>query len=260
MIQSSVAICEGSGCWRSRAPRPDGRRGGRRPREDGAGHGVRLGCGGMRAAGARVALDGRSVRVQRHRPACRERGRRRVRRGRRERPRGMEGRPAPRADRRLVPWPPRRGGAGPAAPDVGAGRAHAPRGAWLAGDPSAMHRVFAYGTLLAPSRQKRLFGRRIPLAPAVLTGWRKVRCVGRYPGIVRDPNSRTEGGVLLLTRAELAAADDWEGVPDLYRRRRIRVTSGGRSRACWAYVPVPGPARAPSELLGRVRHRGGDLL
>jgi hypothetical protein len=101
-----------------------------------------------------------------------------------------------------------------------------------------MHRVFAYGTLLVPSRQKLLFGRRIPRVPAVVAGWRKKRCVGRYFGIVRERGSRTKGGVLLLTRAELAAADRWEGAPTLYRRRRIRATCAGRTLACWAYVPA----------------------
>jgi gamma-glutamylcyclotransferase (GGCT)/AIG2-like uncharacterized protein YtfP len=107
-----------------------------------------------------------------------------------------------------------------------------------------MDRVFAYGTLLDPSHQKRLFGRRIPRAPAVLPGWKRTRCVGRYLGIVRDRGSRTKGGVLLLNRAELAAADRWEGVPDLYRRRRVRVESAGRKWPCWAYVPVPKPGGA----------------
>jgi len=101
-----------------------------------------------------------------------------------------------------------------------------------------MHRVFAYGTLLDPSRQKSLFGRRIPHLPAVLAGWKKVRCVGRYLGIVRARGARTEGGVLALTRAQLAAADLWEGVPESYARRRVRVASAGRVCLCWVYVPA----------------------
>jgi hypothetical protein len=102
-----------------------------------------------------------------------------------------------------------------------------------------MHKVFAYGTLLAVSHQKRLFGRRVPVAPAVLEGWRKARCVGPYFGIVRARGSRTPGGVLLLTRSELAAADRWEKIPDIYRRVRARALSSGRSLVCWVYVPAP---------------------
>jgi len=101
-----------------------------------------------------------------------------------------------------------------------------------------MHRVFAYGTLLSPLRQKRLFGRRIPWEPAVLAGWRRARFLGRYFGIVADRASRTAGGVLVLTGGQLACADRWEGVPELYRRRRLRVASAGGSLVCWAYVPV----------------------
>jgi acyl-CoA thioesterase I len=103
-----------------------------------------------------------------------------------------------------------------------------------------MHRVFAYGTLLNSARQKSLFGRRIPHVPAVVAGWRKLVCVGPYYGIVRERGARTEGGVLELTRAELTAADDWEGVPSSYRRTRVRVAIAGRSCLCWAYVPAQG--------------------
>src|ERR1017187_3785282 len=154
----------------------------------------------------------------------------------------MEGRPAPRADRRRLPCAPRRRGVKPAASHVGGRRERAARGAGL-GRPSAMHRVFAYGTLLNLSHQRRLFGRRIPWAPAVLSGWRRKRCVGQYFGIVRERGSRTEGGVLLLTRPQLAAADLWEKTPDFYRRTRVRVTSAGRSLLCWVYVPAPWIAR-----------------
>jgi len=107
-----------------------------------------------------------------------------------------------------------------------------------------MPRLFAYGTLLSAARQKRLFGRLVAAEPAALEGWRRARCVGRYFGIVRTRGARTRGGVLRLTRAELACADRWEGVPDLYRRRRVRVACAGGGRDCWAYVPVrPAGAR-----------------
>jgi hypothetical protein len=101
-----------------------------------------------------------------------------------------------------------------------------------------MPRVFAYGTLLWPSRQKRLFGRTLSHSPAVLAGWAKERCVGRYYGIVRRAGARTEGGLLSLTSAELKAADLWERVPALYRRRRVCAQSAGRRIACWVYVPA----------------------
>ncbi len=101
-----------------------------------------------------------------------------------------------------------------------------------------MHRVFAYGTLLWPSRQKKLFGRTLPRSPAVLAGWRRERCVGRHYGIIRRAGAKTGGGLLALTGKELMRADLWEGVPFLYRRRRVRVTSAGRSMACWVYVPA----------------------
>ncbi|HEY1765753.1 MAG TPA: gamma-glutamylcyclotransferase family protein [Opitutaceae bacterium] len=102
---------------------------------------------------------------------------------------------------------------------------------------SPRHRVFAYGTLLVPTHQRRLFGRLIAWAPAVLPGWRKLRCVGRYYGIVRRKGAETKGGVLMLTRTQFAIADRWERMPRLYRRRRVRATAAGRALACWVYVP-----------------------
>lgn len=99
------------------------------------------------------------------------------------------------------------------------------------------HRVFAYGTLLARSHQERLFGRPIAWKPAVLRGWLKLRCVGRYYGIIRRKGAETRGGVLRLSRAQFAAADRWERMPRLYTRRRVRATAQGQALVCWVYVP-----------------------
>jgi gamma-glutamylcyclotransferase (GGCT)/AIG2-like uncharacterized protein YtfP len=101
-------------------------------------------------------------------------------------------------------------------------------------------RVFAYGTLLEPARQRKLFGRRVPFVAAALSGWKKARCVGRYYGIVRCPGAFTSGGVLHLTRSELKAADEWEQVPRLYVRRRLSVRAKDAPTAlrCWTYMPT----------------------
>jgi hypothetical protein len=111
-------------------------------------------------------------------------------------------------------------------------------------------RVFAYGTLLEPGRQKKLFGRRVRPIAAILTGWSRVRCVGRYSGVVRRPGAVTQGGILCLTRPEIKVADRWEQVPHLYIRRRLSV--GVKHRAgtlrCWTYVPAPGAARKPRPM------------
>jgi gamma-glutamylcyclotransferase (GGCT)/AIG2-like uncharacterized protein YtfP len=121
----------------------------------------------------------------------------------------------------------------------------------LAAPAAARHWVFAYGTLLEPARQRRLFGRDVPAAPAVLSGWLKSRCVGRYFGIRPRAGAVTRGGLLRLNSAEIKAADAWEMVPELYRRRRVRVRveaslpqliKEGRRRPaivpCWVYVPA----------------------
>jgi len=116
---------------------------------------------------------------------------------------------------------------------------------------TARRRVFAYGTLLEPARQRRLFGREVPAVPAILPGWRKSRCVGRYFGIRPGAGAATRGGLLQLSAAELKAADAWEKVPELYRRRRVRVRVEAalvqaaaavklrtETVTCWTYVPA----------------------
>jgi hypothetical protein len=108
-------------------------------------------------------------------------------------------------------------------------------------------RVFAYGTLLEPARQQKLFGRVVRPFAATLAGWNKSRCVGRYYGIVRRPGAVTHGGILGLTRSEMKLADRWEQVPRLYVRRRLSVRSkhSGTMVRCWTYVPALRAAEDP---------------
>ncbi len=122
------------------------------------------------------------------------------------------------------------------------------------GSPAASCRVFAYGTLLEPGRQKKLFGRRVHPVAATLAGWSKSRCVGRYYGIIRRPGAVTHGGILHLTRFEMTLADRWEQVPKLYVRRRLRMRANDSAATvrCWTYVPNAAEPEAGSGAARRL--------
>jgi uridine kinase len=115
----------------------------------------------------------------------------------------------------------------------------------IGGHPDAAVRLFSYGTLRLPSVQVEHFGRVLTGEPDALPGHRQdwvtitdpavVAASGtdRHP-IVRatgDPADTTEGTVLTLTTAELAAADLYE--VDDHRRTHVRLASGTGS---WVYL------------------------
>src|SRR3954470_18740888 len=80
--------------------------------------------------------------------------------------------------------------------------------------------LFAYGTLTFGAVVEALLGRRPPVAPAVVPGWRAARRPGRpYPGLVPAPGGQAAGLLLFgLTPPEWAVLDSWEGDPYLVRR------------------------------------------
>ncbi|HET7536289.1 MAG TPA: gamma-glutamylcyclotransferase family protein [Candidatus Didemnitutus sp.] len=102
--------------------------------------------------------------------------------------------------------------------------------------------LFAYGTLLDPGVQRRVFGREVAVTPARLMGWAvKQNFVhGRYPGIVATKDGNTAGGLLRITANELAGADAYEDAPKLYRRVRVTVRAGAKRLRCWVYASTQG--------------------
>jgi hypothetical protein len=115
----------------------------------------------------------------------------------------------------------------------------------IGGQDGATVRLFSYGTLQLPGVQVEHFGRVLTGEPDALPGHRRdwvtitdpsvVAASGtdRHP-VVRptgDPADTTEGTVLTLTSAELAAADLYE--VDDYRRTHVRLASG---TGAWVYL------------------------
>lgn len=97
--------------------------------------------------------------------------------------------------------------------------------------------LFVYGSLLQPERRRKLLGRDLELSPARLDGF--VRRHGLHFYIVPDPQAHTAGGILgALSARDLALLDDYESVPLLYTRERVRVMASGEEKECWCYFPT----------------------
>ncbi len=80
--------------------------------------------------------------------------------------------------------------------------------------------VFVYGTLMNPLYRTYACVCLTPLAPATLPGYTKV---GR--NIVENETGSVAGGLIRVTRAELARLDRYERVPYQYQRSTITIDS-----------------------------------
>jgi len=106
-------------------------------------------------------------------------------------------------------------------------------------------RLFSYGTLQLESVQLSSFGRVLRGAGDVMPGFRRSTIVITDPEVIKasgthvhpivaksdDPADEVSGTVFEITKAELAAADEYE-VSD-YERVRVRLKSGLEA---WVYV------------------------
>jgi gamma-glutamylcyclotransferase (GGCT)/AIG2-like uncharacterized protein YtfP len=99
-------------------------------------------------------------------------------------------------------------------------------------------RVFVYGSLLDPKRQRKVAGRELRTLPARLPGFERRRT--RHFYIVPKPGAETAGAILLdLDARDLSALDRYEEVPVLYTREIVTVHTPGQGRiACWCYLPT----------------------
>lgn len=100
-----------------------------------------------------------------------------------------------------------------------------------------MHLLFAYGSLLEVSVQLSLFGKTLTKqGGALLEGWQKIAS-GDYPYIKPAPGHRAEGELLQLSDEELAIADRWEEIPQVYQREILHVLRpGSETIKVWAYT------------------------
>jgi len=98
--------------------------------------------------------------------------------------------------------------------------------------------LFVYGTLIEPEMRERLLGRHVDAIRARLPGYRRGH--SRYFYIVREQDA-TADGILLdgLGERDFRILDEYEDVPRLYTRERIRVFArGSETRIAWVYLPT----------------------
>jgi hypothetical protein len=116
------------------------------------------------------------------------------------------------------------------------------------------HLLFSYGTLQLSAVQEATFGRRMPVRPATLPGYRLGTVAIADPHVVEvsgsaehpfaqatgDPDDVVEGVVLELTDDDLAAADRYE--VDDYTRVAVVLGTG---ETAWLYVDGASLGGAP---------------
>ncbi|TVQ83071.1 MAG: gamma-glutamylcyclotransferase [Bacteroidetes bacterium] len=104
-----------------------------------------------------------------------------------------------------------------------------------------MHFLFAYGSLLDPVIQEKLFKRTLTSeAKAVLLNWEKFTHE-EYPFISPKKGSQVQGEILVLADKELGIADQWEEVPKSYQREKLEVKlTDGSQLKVWVYIKKPG--------------------
>ncbi|MCW5891583.1 MAG: gamma-glutamylcyclotransferase [bacterium] len=98
-------------------------------------------------------------------------------------------------------------------------------------------RLFVYGTLRDPARQRAVAGRTFPARPATLRGFRRVDPLGGYPYLLDDAGGIVDGLVLgEIDAASLRRLDCYEDEGRLYVRRAVTVAADGVELACDVYV------------------------
>jgi len=103
-----------------------------------------------------------------------------------------------------------------------------------------MHLLFAYGSLLDPVIQEKLFKRTLTSeAKAILLNWEKYTHE-EYPYILPKQGSQVHGEIIALEDKELAIADQWEEVPRVYQREKLEVKlTDGSQLKVWVYIKKP---------------------
>jgi gamma-glutamylcyclotransferase (GGCT)/AIG2-like uncharacterized protein YtfP len=98
--------------------------------------------------------------------------------------------------------------------------------------------LFVYGTLVNSAERVLLLGRPVNASPAQLHGY--ARGEKRFFFVAKQAGAVTDGAILEgLTAHELAVLDDYEEVPKLYTRERVKVhAADGRKIECWIYLPT----------------------
>lgn len=91
---------------------------------------------------------------------------------------------------------------------------------------SGRTRVFVYGTLLAGEPNHGLLAGATALGSARTVPGYRLQDLGPFPAMVEAGSGAVVGELYEVSAATLAALDRLEGVPDLYRRVAVKLSSG----------------------------------
>lgn len=87
--------------------------------------------------------------------------------------------------------------------------------------------VFVYGTLTNPLIRGYACLCKTRMVPEKLSGYSKGNLT-----IFEAKNSSVEGGLIAVSKKELSRLDEFEGVPNKYRREKIKLPRG----PVWVYI------------------------
>ena len=109
--------------------------------------------------------------------------------------------------------------------------------------------LFVYGTLKRGQRNHRLLADQQYLGEAATEPRYRVFDLGPYPGLVADAANglAVRGELWAVSECCLAELDDFEGVPDLFARRRVVVPGRDGVEAYFWAGAVPDGAASGSE-------------
>jgi gamma-glutamylcyclotransferase (GGCT)/AIG2-like uncharacterized protein YtfP len=96
---------------------------------------------------------------------------------------------------------------------------------------SGLHRLFVYGTLMRGEASAHLMsaGRFVGEARTV-TAY-QLRLLEGYPALLPGGGTAVRGEIHLVDTRLLAALDDFEGHPSLFRRQGVALAGGGQAEA-----------------------------
>jgi gamma-glutamylcyclotransferase (GGCT)/AIG2-like uncharacterized protein YtfP len=87
-------------------------------------------------------------------------------------------------------------------------------------------KLFVYGSLLSGERHHDQLGASRLLGPATTEPVYTLVDLGPYPALLEGGATSVAGEIYEVDGAVLAALDDFEGHPDEYRRRPVRLVGG----------------------------------
>lgn len=107
-------------------------------------------------------------------------------------------------------------------------------------------RVFVYGSLKRGFLHHDVMRGARFVRRATVYGY-CLRVVGQYPAMVPEPDGSVQGEVYGVTPEHLAALDEFEDCPDLYRREAVRLGDGSTA---FAYTMTEHVTRGAPRVAG----------